>query len=162
VRRRSCAVAHTEPIAIFVHSHHTSYRLRDESGQAAVEFILILPLLFGVLFLLFHFSAAFNALNDMSQMAADGSRLAAVDRFPKTQAELLTWRAQQGDTSLAESARIELTGCTAGDTLRIRISGTVTIVPKFLGLPGVSKQLEANAEIRREALPTGTCPLSTP
>jgi Flp pilus assembly protein TadG len=147
---------------IFVHTHHTSSRLRDEAGQAAVEFMLILPLLFGVLFAIFQFSAAFNVLNDTSQMAADATRLAAVDRFPKTQPELIAWRAAQGDTSVADNAKIELTGCTAGEPVHIRISTTVTIIPVLPLLGGVTKPIESNAEMRREALPTGTCPLSTP
>ncbi len=146
----------------FVHPHHIPSRLRDDTGQAAVEFILVLPLLIGVLFMLFQFSAVFNALNDMSQMAADGTRLAAVDRFPKTQSELIAWRAAQGDTSIAEAAKIEVTGCTAGEPVHIRISTTITILPPFLGLGAVSKQIAANAEMRREAVPTGACPLSTP
>lgn len=137
-------------------------RARDDSGQAAIEFLLILPLLLGVLLVMFQFSGAYNSINDMSQMAADGSRLAAVDRFPKTQAELIAWRAAQGDTSIADGARIELTGCTAGDPVHIRVSTTITIVPSLLGLPSVTKAVEANAEMRREAAPTGTCPLSTP
>ena len=143
-------------------THHISSRVRDEDGQAAVEFILILPLLIGVLFTLFQFSAVFNALNDMSQMAADGSRLAAVDRFPKTQSELVAWRAAQGDTSLAENAKIEVTGCTAGEPVHIKVSTTVTILPHLPGLSSVTKPIQANAEMRREASPTGTCPLSTP
>lgn len=150
------------PLDIFVHTNHIPSRLRDDTGQAAVEFILILPLLIGVLFMLFQFSAVFNALNDMSQMAADGSRLAAVDRFPKTQSELVAWRAAQGDTSIAEAAKIEVTGCTAGEPVRIRLSTTITVLPPLPGLSAVSKAIEANAEMRREAVPTGACPLSTP
>ena len=98
----------------------------------------------------------------MSQMAADGARLAAVDRFPKTQSELVAWRAAQGDTGIAEGAKIELTGCTAGEPLRIRVSTTITVLPPLPGLSAVSKPIEANAEMRREAPPTGACPLSTP
>jgi len=146
----------------FVHTHRTQSRLRDESGQAAVEFILVLPLLIGVLFLLFQFSSVFNALNDMSQMAADGARLAAVDRFPKTQPELLTWRASQGDTNTAENAKIEVTGCTVGEPVHVKVWTTITIVPHFPGLEEKTKLIAANAEMRREAAPTGTCPLSTP
>ncbi len=112
--------------------------------------------------MLFQFPPDFNSLNDMRQMAADGARLAAVDRFPKTQAELVTWRAAQGDTSIAEGAKIELTGCTGGEPLRVRVSTTITILPSFPGLGSVSKAIEANAEMRREAPPTGACPLSTP
>lgn len=145
-----------------VHIKDIASRLRDDAGQAAIEFVLVLPLLFGVLFAIFQYSAAFNALNDMSQMAADGSRLAAVDRFPKTQADLIAWRAAQGDTSIAKGAKVEMTGCSAGDPVHIRVSATVTIVPALPLLGGVSKPIEANAEMRREATPTGACPLSTP
>jgi Flp pilus assembly protein TadG len=150
------------PHSILVYFTHLTSRLRDDAGQAAVEFVLVLPLLFGVLFAIFQFSAAFNALNDMSQMAADGARLAAVNRFPTTQADLIAWRAAQGDTSIAQNAKIEETGCTIGDPVHIRISTTITIVPVLPLLGGVTKSVEANAEMRREATPSGTCPLSTP
>ena len=146
----------------FVHISHTPARLRDETGQAAVEFILLLPFLIGLLFVLFQFSAVFNGLNDMSQMAADGARLAAVDRFPKTQPELLAWRASQGDTGIAKNAQIQVTGCTPGEPLQVRISTTITVVPHLPGLASQTKVIAANAEMRREAAPTGTCPLSTP
>jgi Flp pilus assembly protein TadG len=145
-----------------VHTHHIPSRLRDDTGQAAVEFLLVLPLLIGVLFMLFQFSAVFNSLNDMSQMAADGARLAAVDRFPKTQAELVAWRDAQGDTSIAKAAKIELTGCTAGEPVHVRISTTITVLPPFPGIDEQTKDIAANAEMRREAAPTGACPLSTP
>jgi hypothetical protein len=145
-----------------VHLNDITSRARDDAGQAAIEFLLILPLLFGVLFAIFQFSAAYNALNDMSQMAADGTRLAAVDRFPKTQAELVAWRAAQGDTTIAKGAKIEVTGCAAGDPVHIRVSATITVVPVLPLLGGVTKPVEANAEMRRETAPTGACPLSTP
>src|SRR4051794_11753479 len=119
--------------------HPITSRLRDDTGQAAIEFVLVLPLLFGVLFAIFQFSAAFNALNDMSQMAADGARLAAVDRFPSSQAALVAWRAAQGDTSIAKGAKIEVSGCTLGDPVHIKVSTTVTIVPVLPLLGGVSK-----------------------
>jgi len=122
----------------------------------------VLPLLIGVLFVLFQFSAVFNGLTDMSQMAADGARLAAVDRFPKTQTELVAWRAAQGDTGIAKNARIEVTGCTVGEPVHIRVSTTITVVPPFPGIGEQTKDIAANAEMRREAVPTGTCPLSTP
>jgi TadE-like protein len=145
-----------------VHLHRLTSRLRDDAGQSAVEFVLVLPLLFGVLFAIFQFSAAFNGLNDMSQMAADGARLAAVNRFPTNQADLIAWRTAQGDTSIAQNAKIEETGCTIGDPVHIRVSTTITIIPVLPLLGGVSKSVEANAEMRREATPTGACPLSTP
>ena len=145
-----------------MHVPHTPSRLRDEAGQAAVEFILLLPFLIGLLFVLFQFSSVFNGLNDMSQMAADGARLAAVDRFPKTQPELLAWRAAQGDTNIAKNAQIQVTGCAPGEPLQVRVSATITVVPHLPGLGEQTKLIAANAEMRREAAPTGTCPLSTP
>ena len=71
-----------------MHLRAITSRLRNESGQAAVEFALVLPLLIAFVFLIAGFARVFNAYNDLNQMAADGARFAAVGTFPGTSALL--------------------------------------------------------------------------
>jgi Flp pilus assembly protein TadG len=54
-------------------------RLRDPRGDALVEFALVAPLLFVVLFGMIDFGKAFNYWLDENHLAAQGARLAAVN-----------------------------------------------------------------------------------
>ena len=92
-----------------MHLHAITSRLRNDSGQAAVEFALVLPLLIAFLFLIAGFARVFNAYNDLNQMAADGARFAAVGNFPGASALL-----DNADTPLSKAATI------AGPDLRRR------------------------------------------
>jgi Flp pilus assembly protein TadG len=58
---------------------HIVRRLRSERGQALVEFALIAPLFFVLLFGMLDFGKAFNYWNVEQQMANEGARLAAVN-----------------------------------------------------------------------------------
>jgi Flp pilus assembly protein TadG len=53
-----------------------------EKGQALVEFALILPLVLLILLGLVDFGRAMNYYNDMTQLAAEGARSAAVNHNP--------------------------------------------------------------------------------
>jgi TadE-like protein len=54
-------------------------RLRDERATALVEFALVAPLLFLVVFGMIDFGKAFNYWLDENHLAAQGARLAAVN-----------------------------------------------------------------------------------
>jgi len=54
----------------------------SESGQAIVEFALILPLLLILLLLILDFGRAINYWIDTTHLASEGARLAAVDKAP--------------------------------------------------------------------------------
>ena len=58
---------------------HIVRRLRSERGQALVEFALIAPLFFVLLFGMLDFGKAFNYWSTQQQMANEGARLAAVN-----------------------------------------------------------------------------------
>jgi len=53
--------------------------IHEQRGVALVEFALIAPLLFVVLFALIDFGKAINYWNDQTQLAAQGARIAAVN-----------------------------------------------------------------------------------
>jgi TadE-like protein len=55
---------------------------RNERGTALVEFALIAPLLFLLLFGIIDFGRALNYYNQVAQLAGQGARAAAVNRMP--------------------------------------------------------------------------------
>ena len=54
----------------------------DESGQALVEFALVLPLLLLLVLGMVDFGKAYNYWNDTTHLTAEGARFAAVNRKP--------------------------------------------------------------------------------
>lgn len=62
---------------------HGSLRLaRSERGTAVVEFALIAPLLFLLVFGIIEFGRILNTYNELTQIAGQGARAAAVNRNP--------------------------------------------------------------------------------
>jgi Flp pilus assembly protein TadG len=57
-------------------------RLAGETGTAVVEFALIAPVLFLLVIGILDFGRALNYYNDLTQLAGQGARAAAVDRNP--------------------------------------------------------------------------------
>ena len=55
---------------------------RDEGGTALVEFALIAPFLFLLLFGIIDFGRALNYYNQVTQLAGQGARAAVVNRMP--------------------------------------------------------------------------------
>jgi Flp pilus assembly protein TadG len=56
--------------------------MRSERGTAVVEFALIAPLLFLLVFGIIEFGRVLNAYNQLTQLAGQGARAAAVNRNP--------------------------------------------------------------------------------
>jgi Flp pilus assembly protein TadG len=54
------------------------HRLKNQRGQALVEFALILPILLTLVLGIFDFGTAYNYQNDMSQLANEAARYASV------------------------------------------------------------------------------------
>ena len=152
---------------VVMHLRAITSRLRNESGQAAVEFALVFAVvLLPFLFVITDFGRAFNAYNDLNQMAADGARFAAVARFPGASA-LVTNNADTIATStaticgpiyLSDADPTPVKGaacpppgtCTVGKRVWIRATATVNFVPLLELAP---KQLEGRSEMRVEACP---------
>ena len=60
-------------------NHVHVHRLKDESGQAMIEFALILPILLALLIGIFDFGAAYNQKNDENFLANAAARYASVN-----------------------------------------------------------------------------------
>jgi len=56
--------------------------LRDERGQALVEFVMILPIFLIITFGIIEFGKGFNYWIDVTHLANEGARYAAVNRWP--------------------------------------------------------------------------------
>lgn len=64
--------------------HIIRARLRNESGQAAIEYALVLPAVILILFLLVNFAFLFNYWNNEQHLASVAARFAAVGVNPGT------------------------------------------------------------------------------
>src|SRR5215210_5309834 len=144
--------------------------LDDESGQALVEFALVLPLLVLLLFGMLDFGKAYNYWNDTAHLTAEGARFAAVNRKPdpaSTQSLQLQLRNQAdtaelrngGSDSVATPAQVCIdfpNGTPAfGAPVRVRMTFTYTFIPLIGAKAGfLSRTITSTSVMRLEALPT--------
>ena len=98
---------------------------RDERGTALVEFALIAPFLFLLLFGIIDFGRALNYYNQVTQLAGQGARAAAVNRNPD-------------GTAVTSGSSIQnqlATTYTAQPELKKGIAVCITQVPTSVGGP---------------------------
>jgi Flp pilus assembly protein TadG len=150
-----------------------------ESGQALVEFALVLPILLLVLFAMLDFGKLFNYWQDATHISAEGARYAAVNRKPdpsdtaSLQLQLLgqadTPELRSGDLANGTASASVPAGAqvcisfpngtsNAGDPVRV----TITFAYNWLsfltsdigaGLP-TSQTVTSSSTMRLEATPT--------
>ena len=113
----------------------------SETGAALVEFAMVVPLLVPLLVILMQFGVAFNYKNQLTQLAAEGARMAAVDRNPgdSTALTLQNYIRSQavgqelkngGTTAVPDPIRVCITpGSTAGDPVTVTASVTFHWLP---------------------------------
>jgi Flp pilus assembly protein TadG len=146
-----------------MHLHSITSRVRNASGQAAIEFALVVPLLIAFLFLIAGFARVFNTYNDLNQMAADGARFAAVANFPGATALLANADTPQskaatinGPTYAAPGSSTFGAACAVGGTVKVTATANVQLIPF---LPYISSaipslpSLTGSAEMRVEQCP---------
>jgi Flp pilus assembly protein TadG len=129
--------------------------LRAEHGQAAVEFALILPLILFFLFLIVEGGRAMEQKNDLSQLAADGARMAAVGNLPDP---TNTLKAQADTAQLQQNLQVTVTwptGCPVGGTVQVLTQAALTFVPISKIASPIT--IRGVAEMRIERQPT-PCP----
>jgi Flp pilus assembly protein TadG len=143
-------------------------RARDESGQAAVEFGLVVPFICLLVWALVQFGLALNYFIDLTHLANEGSRLAAVvGNSPQPGGDFKSWIQQQADsielryvtgsvTSPAEVCVSFLTGPSGtrgqiGDPVKVTVSAAYRWIP-FIG--GGTLTMRSSSTMRLEQLPT--------
>ena len=94
--------------------------LRGESGQGAVEFALIVPFICAILLILVDFGKAMNYALDLTQVANEGARHAAVNDPAVTEdwirGRLKSWELRDGNPANgADRATITICVVDAGD-----------------------------------------------
>jgi Flp pilus assembly protein TadG len=128
--------------------------LRDERGVALVEFALIAPVLFLVLLGMLDFGRAMNNWNDVTQLANEGARLAAVSTDP-------TSAVSSGASNYGLPAPTTSITCSGskqtGDSVTVQVTVPYTwyvgkLVPFVL-----PSTLKSSATMRLEQDPTFSC-----
>jgi Flp pilus assembly protein TadG len=149
-----------------------SLHLKDERGQALVEFALVIPLLLLVMLAVLTFGKSINYWNDATHIASEGARYAAVNRKP-TPGNALSLQAQllaQADSSELRSGGSDAVASPAqvcidfpngtslvGDPVRVRMTFTykwIPLITSFLPSHTASKTIQSSAVMRLEAPPT--------
>src|SRR5438067_22670 len=111
---------------------------RDERGVAVVEFALVLAPLCFIVFGILDFGRALQYYNDLTQIAGQGARAAAVNQDPNGGAadssfqNQLACSATQGELRTGIKVQITTTPSRAGDPVTIQTSYDMTFLP-FLG-----------------------------
>jgi TadE-like protein len=143
---------------------------KDETGQALVEFALVLPVLLVLLLGMLDFGKAFNYWMDATHISAEGARYAAVNRKPApgNAASLQQQLRDQADTAELRSGGtaslpspsqvcISFPNGTSkpGDPVEVKMTFTY----HWLGFLGshvgvTTKTVTAKSTMRLEAIPT--------
>jgi Flp pilus assembly protein TadG len=144
--------------------------INDQTGQALVEFALVLPLLILLVFGMLDFGKAYNYWNDATHLTAEAARYATVNRKPdpaNPQSLQLQIRNQADTSELRNGGTASVTApaevCiefpngapTFGDPVRVRMTFTYTFIP-FIGdkVGFLSRTITSTSVMRLEALPT--------
>lgn len=139
---------------------------RDESGAAAVEFAILMPLLFILIFGIIEFGFAFYAQQGANAGVREGARKAAVGHITSCSNDsgagdlLAVIRASSQGVSI-DGTGMTLTdedgnGADPGDTITVTVNYRIN-TPVTGGLAGFSlfQDLTAQAQTRLEHLPSG-------
>jgi Flp pilus assembly protein TadG len=135
----------------------------DQRGTALVEFALVAPLLFLLLFGVIDFSRLLNYYNEQTQLAGLGARAAAVSRNPDgTAASGTSIQTQLAETYAKGQLNKNTSVCISfpdGSGVGNPVTVTATYQFKFLPLIGVAVgsptvNIVASQTERQEATPT--------
>lgn len=141
---------------------------RSESGQAAVEFGLVVPFVCLLIWALVQFGLALNYYIDVTHLANEGARLAAVvGNGAQPGGDLKSWIQQQAETADLRNGTGDVssptkvcvtflpgpTGTTGqiGDPVQVTVSAPYKWIP-FIG--GGTLNIQSSSTMRLEQLPT--------
>jgi Flp pilus assembly protein TadG len=119
-----------------------SERTRSESGQALVEFALVLPIMVVVLLGVALFGIALNDWIDETQLTSQAVRFAAVNNEHGTGNEIkeeafLKWIKEQGDNGQITGAGTVATMCSPTSKFHDYVEVKLTYNYTWLGLAGL-------------------------
>lgn len=137
--------------------------LRHESGQSVVEFAMVVPLICAIVLILVDFGKAMNYWLDLTRVANEGARLAAVNS-PVTadsiRARLLSNELRNGGSdSVVAPADVDISvgGCNVGDPVTVEVSSDYHWVsfPDWIPISGGGiLKIKGKATMRLEQRPT--------
>ena len=134
-------------------THPNHVRLRDETGQAAIEYALVLPFVILILFVLINFGFLFNYWNNEQHLASVAARFAAVGTVPPGGSSFKAAILSQADAgSLTNNAHLCVSfpnGRAIGQPVKVVITYDYT---PFDGFPPVT--LKGTATQRLETAST--------
>ena len=158
-------------------------RLHQERGQALVEFAVVLPVLILIILGIIYFGRYEDYSNQMTQLAEEGARWAAVNSNPSTSSQTLQTyiqsqaqpELQAGSSDVTSPAQIWIyypTGSSNAVGNEVRVCVVATVKYPFFGLGGTSSTMAQAATMRIEQAdttswstannPTGTMPSQCP
>ncbi len=135
---------------------------RKQRGAVAVEFALVSPLLFLVLFAIIEFGWTFSQILDTRHATREAARLAAVNFQPtadlgKDQTDLMIaevcTRLEDSSTSRVELTFISATDVDAGDLAKVRVERDLEQLTGFFGpvLDSILPSSEVEFRLERRA-----------
>jgi Flp pilus assembly protein TadG len=131
--------------------------LRDQQGQALVEFALVLPVLLLVVFGIVEFGLALNSENDQTHLANEVARYAIINENPGGTESLQEWAKKQGDNNfLTSTGKVCVSfpeGSEAGKPVKVEVTSVMKWLP-VLNLKAVQTTLKGTAYMRLETIPT--------
>jgi Flp pilus assembly protein TadG len=137
---------------------------RDEAGQGVVEFAMVVPLICAIVLILVDFGKAMNYWLDLTRVANEGARLAAVNS-PVTDASIRSRLMSNelrngGSGSIATPADVAISvgGCNVGDPVTVELTSDYHWVQlpdwmPFGGDHGILR-IKGKATMRLEQRPT--------
>ena len=136
--------------------------IRDDDGQALVEFALVLPVFLLLLFGMIEFGRAYNYWVDQTHLANQAARFAAVDHRPVAGQTITQYVKAQGSTAELRNGTGQvgpgLKVCLAttgavGDPVTATATSTYHWL-SILGVSTASSTITATAKMRVESTPT--------
>ena len=133
----------------FVGAVGSRLRLRDQSGQAIVEFAFVAVPLCIILFGIIELGMAWNRQNDAVHLANEAVRMAAVNTSTGTICSTLRSEVTSNGIS-AGAVSLQITGGAVGSASTATVSGIpiANVVPNLV--PGIPASVHAAASMRLE------------